>query len=91
MNRTVFQIFFPEVPPVYIRFYMTYMYLTFIDSNVLFTSQTYFLSNDPVNLLILGIRKCALISETIKIMFMHTLICSIAISSFLRSEVVFRR
>ena len=40
---------------------------------------------------IFGIRKCAYISETIKIMFIHTLIRSIAILSFLRSEVVFRR
>ena len=29
---------------------MPYTYLTFIDSKVLFTSQTYILSNDPVNL-----------------------------------------
>jgi hypothetical protein len=29
---------------------MTYTYLTFIDGKVLFTSQTYILSNDPVNL-----------------------------------------
>jgi hypothetical protein len=38
------------VPPVYFRFCMTYTYLTFIDSKALFTSQTYILSNDPVNL-----------------------------------------
>ena len=44
-------IFFPwTVPPVYFWFCMTYTYLTFIDSKVLFTSQTYILSNDPVNL-----------------------------------------
>jgi hypothetical protein len=51
MTWTVFQIiFFWTVPPVYFRFCMTYTYLTFIDSKVLLTSQTYILSNDPVNL-----------------------------------------
>jgi hypothetical protein len=29
---------------------MTYTYLIFIDSKVLLTSQTYILSNDPMNL-----------------------------------------
>jgi hypothetical protein len=51
MTRTVFQIFFSwTVPPVYVRLCMPYTYLTFIDSKILFTSQTYILSNDPVNL-----------------------------------------
>jgi hypothetical protein len=156
MTRTVFHAFFSwTAPPVYFRFCMPYTYLTFIDSKVLLTSQTYILSNDPVNLWefwhksgkctcllfarilptehhlasqegtngyatyqgmyehnlyslrylctfsysknnskftgsLLKIYVCD-VSKTLLSMFIHTLIRSIAICSFLRSEVVFRR
>jgi hypothetical protein len=46
MTRTVFHAFFFLNSATCIF----YTYLTFIDSKVLFTSQTYILSNDPVNL-----------------------------------------
>jgi hypothetical protein len=35
------------------------VYVLDLDSKVLFTSLMYILSNDPVNLVIFGIRKCA--------------------------------